>query len=271
MLRGLTWKEGQVLVGDQVFEIDEGRDKAREPAPTHLRLFKNKRTLDQYQHFWARRPDFRHRHVLELGIFQGGSVAFWCELWKPEKFVAIDIQDSQDTAPFKQWRASRGFDEIVKTYWKTNQADAARLRAIVKEDFDGHLDLVIDDASHLYEPTKKSFEVLFPLLRPGGVYIIEDWSWGCWPKLPLDFGLPHGTELPRLVGELAEATGSIARSLEGKGPLATIKPLIATMEVYPDFVVLERGPGDSPAEFELASYITRRPTKPAGAPSSPVR
>jgi hypothetical protein len=44
------------------------------------------------------------------------------------------------------------------------------------------VDLVVDDASHTYEATKTSFEILFPLLRPGGIYIIEDWSWAHHPN-----------------------------------------------------------------------------------------
>lgn len=39
------------------------------------------------------------------------------------------------------------------------------------------MDLVVDDASHFYEQTKTSFQTLFPLVRPGGMYIIEDWGW----------------------------------------------------------------------------------------------
>jgi predicted methyltransferase len=35
------------------------------------------------------------------------------------------------------------------------------------------LDLVVDDTSHL-GPTRASFNTLFPRLRPGGVYVIED-------------------------------------------------------------------------------------------------
>ena len=35
---------------------------------------------------------------------------------------------------------------------------------------------MIDDASHLYNETSASFNVLFPRLRPGGLYVIEDWS-----------------------------------------------------------------------------------------------
>jgi hypothetical protein len=39
------------------------------------------------------------------------------------------------------------------------------------------LDLVVDDASHLVGPTRASLNTLLPRLRPGGFYIIEDWSW----------------------------------------------------------------------------------------------
>jgi hypothetical protein len=39
---------------------------------------------------------------------------------------------------------------------------------------------VIDDASHLYGPTKASLNVFLPLLRPGGLYLIEDWGWAHW-------------------------------------------------------------------------------------------
>jgi hypothetical protein len=35
----------------------------------------------------------------------------------------------------------------------------------------------VDDASHFYEQTKTTFETVFPMLRPGGIYLIEDWSW----------------------------------------------------------------------------------------------
>ena len=38
------------------------------------------------------------------------------------------------------------------------------------------VDLVIDDASHRYPETVASFEVLFPRLRTGGLYVIEDWT-----------------------------------------------------------------------------------------------
>ncbi len=72
--------------------------------------------------------------------------------------------------------------ERLKPFWAVDQQDSARLREIWQTEFRAPLDLVIDDASHLYGPTKTSFETLFPLLRPGGLYIIEDWAWGHWKE-----------------------------------------------------------------------------------------
>jgi hypothetical protein len=38
----------------------------------------------------------------------------------------------------------------------------------------GGLDIVIDDGSHIASHQRKSFETLFPLLDPEGIYIVED-------------------------------------------------------------------------------------------------
>jgi hypothetical protein len=52
------------------------------------------------------------------------------------------------------------------------------------------LDLVIDDASHLYGPSLATFETLFPALREGGLYVLEDW------KTSLNFPCHGGGENP---------------------------------------------------------------------------
>jgi hypothetical protein len=95
----------------------------------------------------------------------------WGSTWR----VAVDHDG------FDKFVATNGGASRIATYWGVDQGDAATLRSIVDKEFSGPLDLVIDDASHLYAPTKASFETLFPLLRPGGLYIIEDWAWAHWP------------------------------------------------------------------------------------------
>lgn len=39
-------------------------------------------------------------------------------------------------------------------------------------------DLIVDDASHDGVLTRRTWELLWPLVRPGGFYVIEDWFVG---------------------------------------------------------------------------------------------
>jgi hypothetical protein len=67
-------------------------------------------------------------------------------------------------------------------HFSISQSDREILEQIVRDELADELDLVVDDASHTYEGTKASFKFLFPLLRPGGIYVIEDWSWAHGPR-----------------------------------------------------------------------------------------
>lgn len=114
------------------------------------------------------------KKVLELGVYQGGSFVFLDQFLKPEKFSAVELSDVPIPALDKYISENAG---RTKLYYGTSQDDVDRLNKIVDDDFGGTLDLVVDDASHLYQQTRTSFATLFPRLRPGGLYIIEDWSW----------------------------------------------------------------------------------------------
>ena len=67
------------------------------------------------------------------------------------------------------------------TYYGRYQNKEGTLMA-ARANFPKGIDLVVDDASHLYEQTKATFAMLFPLVRPGGNYVIEDWSWAHWAR-----------------------------------------------------------------------------------------
>ena len=118
-------------------------------------------------------------HIMELGLFQGGSLVFFDKMFKPKKLIGLDISPKRIEA-LDNYISSGS--QHIKTYYGVSQDDVNMLRSIVHNDFDGSLDLVVDDASHLYELTKTSMSVLFPLLKPGGVYIIEDWAWSLRPN-----------------------------------------------------------------------------------------
>jgi predicted O-methyltransferase YrrM len=120
------------------------------------------------------------KNIVDIGIFKGGSVALYALLFEPKKLVAIEYM-SDRMKPLDDFICSRGLEQSVKSYYGVDQSDTPSVSKIMKSEFSGQdIDLVVDDASHLYPQTRESFQTLFPALRPGGVYIIEDWGWAHW-------------------------------------------------------------------------------------------
>jgi hypothetical protein len=245
----LIWRDDRMLLGDLVFRLQHTKSDAWELGDQCFIFYKIKPLVDQYERFWSARPDFLPHHVFELGMWDGGSVAFWFELFQPRKHVGLDFAQRGDSPYFRRYVASRGLDQRIATCWGVDQADAARIQAIVRKEFDGPLDLILDDASHMYGPTKASFETLFPLLRPGGLYIIEDWAWAHWKEFQTP-NHPWAAEpaLTRLIFELIAAAGSSAE-------------VIASLEVFQGFVAIERGALQLPEheQFKLERFISNRP------------
>lgn len=66
----------------------------------------------------------------------------------------------------------KSIDEHRIRVFQGSQDDESFLRGVVQKI--GKLDVVIDDGSHDNRHVRKTFEILFPLLAPGGIYVIED-------------------------------------------------------------------------------------------------
>jgi hypothetical protein len=92
-----------------------------------------------------------------------------------------------------------------------SQADRKRVVEIIENEFPNGLDLVIDDASHAYAETKATFETVFPCLRTGGIYIIEDWNWAHdHPAASPDHFYASQPALTNLIFELVVLHGGTA-------------------------------------------------------------
>jgi predicted O-methyltransferase YrrM len=131
--------------------------------------------------------------LVEFGIASGGSTALLA-LTAPEcRIVAIEY-DTEPVVPLADLIAARGLD--VHPHYGVDQGDRARVVSAVDDAFGGApIDIVIDDASHRYVESLASFEVLFPRLRPGGVYVIEDWNW----QLRFTYSIAHPSGGPAKV------------------------------------------------------------------------
>ena len=188
-------------------------------------------------------------NIVELGIYKGGSIAMYEELFSPKRLIGIDIQRERVVA-LDEYLERRGAQDRVRLHYGTAQGDLEAIRKIFSDDLaDGRcLDVVIDDASHQYQPTKKSLSVLLPLLRSGGIYLIEDWGWAHWePQYRRYRNREYNVDdapLSKLV-------------LEAVMVSSTNPEVISDVFVDRDHAVFVRGWKDIPEhDFEISRYFT---------------
>ena len=87
-----------------------------------------------------------------------------------------------DVPPLREYCNTSHRKSRAGAFPGVNQADRAALAQICGPAFaEVPIDLVVDDASHFYTETRETFRALFPRLRPGGIYIVEDWGWAHRP------------------------------------------------------------------------------------------
>jgi len=206
----LRWNGTESLrVGDIEFFLSIDPDTYSVPSTTErFVLLKAKGQID----FLARHAPTNVKNIVDIGIYRGGSVVLYQELFSPKRIVGLDLTSTREDA-LDRYVAQRSLGEAIRLYYETDQADRELLSTIMSENFgDEPLDLVVDDASHLYEPTKASFNLLFPRLRPGGVYVIEDWGWAHWDdayyQSATNYYADEQTALSKLILELVMVSAS---------------------------------------------------------------
>jgi predicted O-methyltransferase YrrM len=182
------------------------------------------------------------RTIMELGIFKGGGAALIAQLAKPEKLVALDY--TPEPCPLlERFIDDRHLRDTVKPYYGVDQADTAALDRIMAAEFDGPIDLVIDDASHLVDQTRVSFNRLFPHVRPGGLYVIEDWSWAHIAGGAVEGMYANAAPLSAFVVEVVLASCRIPRA-------------IAEVTVDKHWAVVRRGDAPlRPERFDVADHF----------------
>lgn len=129
------------------------------------------------QHYKNHFLPFRNQRInlLEIGVGGyddphqgGGSLRMWKRFFSKGKIYSIDIQDKS----LLQENRIRIF--------QGSQVDVEFLDKVVGDI--GELDLIIDDGSHLNEHVITTFKHLFPKLKTGGIYVIEDVQTSYWPS-----------------------------------------------------------------------------------------
>jgi len=183
--------------------------------PPSIRSDKNVRQLAFYEDLVGHLRD-QPLNVLEVGVFHGGSTLLLAGYFPTSRILAVDIQEPP--LVFYDELRERELTDRVKVVM-VSQADAAGLQGTIESFFGSQqLDLIIDDASHLYSQTRATFDIVFgQYVKPGGIYVIEDWGCGYWPLW--DDGHPDGRHgLPKLIKELIDLVALPNRTMSFDGP-----------------------------------------------------
>jgi SAM-dependent methyltransferase len=166
---GTRLQIGDVSFGPGGFLAPPGENTA-----TRFSVRKSRYAIDVIAEEIAR---LKARNIVEIGMGEGGSAALLAQLSDPKKLVAIEY-DPTPLEALGEFITGHGLEERLKPYYGVDQGDRARVDAILDDEFGTEaLDLAIDDASHLLHETRVSFNAVFPRLRPGGVFMLEDWNW----------------------------------------------------------------------------------------------
>lgn len=134
------------------------------------------RAISKWMHYF----DIYHRHfqrfrntpvtVLEIGVWEGGSLQMWKNYFGNQaRIIGIDIDPK-----------CKDFEEDNISIYIGSQDDALFLKHF--KTCVPHIDIVIDDGGHMMHQQKISFRELYNHVSENGVYLVEDLHTSYWKR-----------------------------------------------------------------------------------------
>merc|ERR1740138_949290 len=112
------------------------------------------------------------RNVTEIGVKTGQSHKVWHEFFRNATVLGIDVFDGFADMSIAQERLKR-FERCRIFKASSSDRDAVASLGWTAES----MDIVVDDGAHDVETQEKTLIVMWPYIRPGGYYVIEDVEW----------------------------------------------------------------------------------------------
>lgn len=106
--------------------------------------------------------------LLEIGVLKGHSLKMWYDYFPNADIYGVDIIDTSFVN-----------NDRIHTFIGS-QTDSTFLKQLNLTH--GPFDIIIDDGSHKSKDMRVSFEILFPMLKSGGYYVIEDLCCCYWSE-----------------------------------------------------------------------------------------
>lgn len=163
--------------------------------------------------------------VIEIGVGGGGSLKMWREYFgEGARIYGLDINE-------KALAYAQDSIEVVIG----DQANVGDLLRLL--DVSGPPHIIIDDGGHHAHQQNIAFEVLFPELVDGGVYLIEDTHTSYWEEFGGGY-LRNGTIVERAKDLIDDLHGWHQRK-DGKG-LSMHSQTIRCLSCYDSVLVIDK-------------------------------
>lgn len=195
------------------------------------------------EHYERHFSQFREKPIrlLELGVHRGSSLLMWREYFSRGHIVGVDIGQNP---------LARNYDRV--SFFQGSQGDSGFLEGVAANVAPDGFDVVIDDAAHIASLARASYDTLVPHhLKPGGVYVVEDWGtgyWSTWPdgkgfsQVSCDADTSFGAGMVGFVKSLIDevAWGDISHPSFGDSQVSNRKPMFSSMTIYQGVAFLTR-------------------------------
>lgn len=133
--------------------------------------------------------------VLEIGVQYGGSLELWSRYFPNATIEGVDVKDERQTPESREFTLHIG-----------DQADEQFLNTL------GTYDIIIDDGGHKWSQQQVSFRCLWPKIKSGGCYVMEDLHTSYW-SIYNDEALPTTDVLKNLVDSVNRSAYNSSRAL----------------------------------------------------------
>lgn len=130
-----------------------------------------------YEMYFKEFRDKQNLSLLEIGVDSGKSLRLWTEYFSNPAFIhgiAYGVDVTQAKKKVCDWDM-HACNKV--TIFTGDQSDPLFLKTFADK---YQYDIIIDDGSHLPRHQIFSFQYLFSILKPGGVYVLEDLETSYW-------------------------------------------------------------------------------------------
>jgi len=166
---------------DVLLQTDKSQERMREGPKTIKQIFQDTGTDKLFLHGYHRYyetqlapyRDIDGLRLLEIGAKEGKSLGAWLQYFKnPAAVQGVSYGANATEAKENACNSMPEHCQKLEIY-SLDQSDKAALADMKAKNPEGW-DIIIDDASHYPPHQIISFQSLWPSIRPGGLYVVED-------------------------------------------------------------------------------------------------